>query len=97
MRIKTSFHNDWHGRQVESPHHQPCVAKNEITSQSKVYPQTKDITPNNVGTKPQTEDITPNNVGTKPQTEDITPNNVGTKPQTEDVTTQQRWDIILQL
>ena len=56
MRIHTNFHSDWHGKQVESPQHQPCVAKSKQ--------------PNKVGTKPQTETIQqPNKVGTKPQTE----------------------------
>ena len=43
MRIDTNFHRDWNGRQVESPQHQPCVAKSRP--------------PNKVGTKPQTETI----------------------------------------
>ena len=47
MRIDTNFHSDWHGRQVESPQHQPCLAKSRP--------------PNKVGTKPQTETTIYNN------------------------------------
>ena len=43
MRINTNFHSDWHGRQVESPQHQPRVAKSRQ--------------PNKLGKKPQTETI----------------------------------------
>ena len=59
MRRNTNFHRDWHGRQVESPHHQPWVAKCKIK-------------PNKVGIKPQTEDKTAQLCWDKtPQTEDI--------------------------
>ena len=99
MRINTNFHSDWHGRQVESPQHQPCVAKSRQ--------------PNKVGTKPQTETIynNPTKVGTKPQTETTIYNNPTTLGQSLKqrlyhnpttlgenlkhrlyVTTQQSWD-----
>ena len=82
MRINTNFHSDWHGRQVESPQHQPCVAKSRQ--------------PNKVGTKPQTETIynNPTNLGQSlKQRLYITTQQSWDKASNRDyITTQQSWD-----
>ena len=84
MRIDTNFHSDWHGRQVESPRHQPCVAKSRQ--------------PNKGGTKPQTETIynNPTKVGQSlKQRLYITTQQRWDKALNRDyIITQQRWDKI---
>ena len=83
MRINTNFHSDWHGRQVESPQHQPRVAKSRQ--------------PNKVGTKPQTETIhnNPTKLGQSlKQRLYNNPTKLGQslKQRLLYLTTQQRWD-----